>query len=66
MKPKFGYPVVRVQDGAIEFFRRYLGMRLRSQIKTKWVEGELASLVSQREKHSLEPNWYADDSPMMS
>ncbi len=64
MKAKFGYTGIRVQDldGAIRFFRKYLGMRLRSRVKTKWTKGEFASLVSQGEKHWLELNWYADDS----
>ncbi len=68
MKAKFGYTGIRVQElnGAIRFFRKYLGMKLRSRVKTKWTKGEFASLVSQGEKHWLELNWYADDSPIAS
>ena len=66
MKPRFGYTGIRVRDldGAIEFFTKYLGMRLRSRVKSRWTKGEFASLVSQKEKHWLELNWYADDSPI--
>ncbi len=66
MKPRFGYTGIRVRDldGAIKFFTKYLGMRLRSRVKANWTKGEFASLASQGEKHWLEINWYADDSPI--
>ncbi len=66
MKPRFAYTGIRVRDldGAIKFFTKYLGMRLRSRVKTNWTKGQFASLVSQGEKHWLEINWYADDSPV--
>ncbi len=66
MKPRFGYTGIRVRDldGAIKFFTKYLGMRLRSRVKASWTKGEFASLVSEGEKHWLEINWYADDSPI--
>ncbi len=66
MKPRFSYTGIRVRnlDGAIEFFTKYLGMKLRSRVKANWNKGEFASLVSKGEKHWLELNWYADDSPV--
>lgn len=66
MKAKFGYTGVRVRDldGAIEFFTKYLGMKLRSRIKADSTKGEFANLVSKGQKHWLELNWYADDSPV--
>lgn len=66
MKPKFGYIGLRVRDldGAIEFFTKFLGMRLRSRLKAKWTKGEFANLVSKGAKHWLELNWYPDDSPI--
>ena len=66
MKPRFGYTGIRVRDldGAIMFFTKYLGMKLRSRVKANWTKGEFANLASQGEKHWLELNWYADDSPV--
>ncbi len=63
---KFSYTGIRVRnlDGAIEFFTKYLGMKLRSRIKADWTKGEFANLVSKGEKHWLEINWYSDDSPI--
>lgn len=66
MRLRFGYTGIRVHDldGAIEFFTKYLGMKLRSRVKADWTKGEFANLVSKGEKHWLEVNWYADDSPV--
>ncbi len=66
MKIKFGYTGLRVRDldGAIEFFTKYLGMKLRARINAHWNKGEFANLVSRGGKHWLELNWYADDSPV--
>ena len=66
MKLRFSYTGIRVRDldGAIEFFRKYLGMKLRSRVKSEGNKGEWASMTSQGEKHWLELNWYADDSPV--
>ncbi len=66
MKAKFGYTGLRVRDldGAIEFFTKFLRMKLRSRVKADWTRGEFASLVSGNEKHWLELNWYANDSPV--
>ncbi len=66
MKLTFGYTGIRVRnlDGAIEFFTKYLGMKLRSRVKADGNKGEFASMISKGEKHWLELNWYADDSPV--
>jgi catechol 2,3-dioxygenase-like lactoylglutathione lyase family enzyme len=66
MKPKFRYTGIRVRnlEGAIGFFTKYLGMTLRSRVKAKRTKGEFANLISRGEKHWLELNWYADDSPV--
>ena len=66
MKLRFSYTGIRVRDldGAIEFFMNYLGMKLRSRIKSEGNKGEWASMSSKGEKHWLELNWYADDSPV--
>jgi lactoylglutathione lyase len=66
MKFKFGYTGIRVRDldGAISFFTKHLGMKLRARIKAPWNKGEFANLVSGDGKHWLELNWYADDSPV--
>lgn len=68
MRHRFSYTGIRVRnlDGAIEFFKKYLGMKLRSRVKADWNKGEFASMVSEGEKHWLELNWYADDSPVAS
>lgn len=66
MKIRFSYTGIRVRDldGAIEFFRNYLGMKLGSRVRAKGNKGEWASMTSKGEKHWLELNWYADDSPV--
>jgi catechol 2,3-dioxygenase-like lactoylglutathione lyase family enzyme len=66
VKRRFSYTGIRVRDldGAIQFFRKYLGMTLQSRVKADWNKGEFASMVSKGEKHWLELNWYADDSPV--
>jgi catechol 2,3-dioxygenase-like lactoylglutathione lyase family enzyme len=66
MKPRFSYTGIRVRDldGAIEFFEKYLGMKLQSRITTERNKGEFVNLSSKGEKHWLELNWYADDSPV--
>jgi catechol 2,3-dioxygenase-like lactoylglutathione lyase family enzyme len=66
MKLTFGYTGIRVRnlDGAIEFFTKYLGMKLRSRVRARGNKGEFASMISKGEKHWLELNWYADDSPV--
>lgn len=66
MKLKFGYTGIRVRDldGAVEFFTKHLGMKLRSRVKADWSKGEFVNLISEGEKHWLELNWYADDSPL--
>jgi catechol 2,3-dioxygenase-like lactoylglutathione lyase family enzyme len=63
---RFSYTGIRVRDldGAIEFFRNYLGMKLRSRVRVEGNKGEWASMTSKGEKHWLELNWYADDSPV--
>jgi len=66
VKLRFSYTGIRVRDldGAIEFFRNYLGMKLRSRIKAEVSKGEFANMSSKGEKHWLELNWYSDDSPV--
>jgi catechol 2,3-dioxygenase-like lactoylglutathione lyase family enzyme len=66
MKFRFSYTGIRVRDldGAIEFFNKYLGMILRSRVKADRNKGEWASMSSRGEKHWLELNWCADDSPV--
>lgn len=66
VKRRFSYTGIRVRnlDGAVEFFRKYLGMKLQSRVKADWNKGEFANMVSKEEKHWLELNWYADDSPV--
>ena len=68
MKLRFSYTGIRVRDleGAIEFFNKYLGMILRSRVKADRNKGEWASMSSRGEKHWLELNWYADDSPWLA
>ncbi len=66
MKLRFSYTGIRVRDldGAIEFFRNYLGMKLRSRVRVEGNKDEWASMSSKGEKHWLELNWYANDSPV--
>lgn len=66
MRFKFGYTGIRVRDldKAIDFFTNVLGMKLGHRIKAPWNKGEFANLNSEDEKHWLELNWYADDSPV--
>lgn len=41
-------------------------MTLQSRVKADWTKGEFVSMVSKGEKHWLELNWYADDSPVVA
>jgi catechol 2,3-dioxygenase-like lactoylglutathione lyase family enzyme len=56
VKRRFSYTGIRVRDfdGAIQFFRKYLGMTLQSRVKADWNKGEFASMVSKGEKHWLD------------
>jgi catechol 2,3-dioxygenase-like lactoylglutathione lyase family enzyme len=66
MRFKFGYTGIRVRDldKAIQFFTSVLGMKLQGRIKAPLNKGEFANLLTLDEKHWLEINWYADDSPV--
>jgi lactoylglutathione lyase len=66
MKFRFGYTGIRVRDldKAIQFFTEILGMKLQGRIKVPLNKGEFANLSTKDEKHWLEINWYADDSPV--
>ena len=66
MRFKFGYTGIRVRDldKAIQFFTNVLGMKLQGRIKAPLNKGEFANLLTPDEKHWLEINWYADDSPV--
>jgi catechol 2,3-dioxygenase-like lactoylglutathione lyase family enzyme len=66
MRFKFGYTGIRVRDldKAIQFFTSVLGMKLLGRIKVASNKGEFANLLTPDEKHWLEINWYADDSPV--
>ena len=66
MDYRFRYTAVRVRDldAAIRFFARVLGMKLAGRSKVVANKGEFANLSSKDEKHWLELNWYADDSPV--
>ena len=63
---RFGYTAIRVRDldGAIAFFTKVLGMKLTGRSTVKANKGEFANLSSKDERHWLEVNWYADDSPV--
>jgi catechol 2,3-dioxygenase-like lactoylglutathione lyase family enzyme len=65
MRFKFGYTGIRVRDldKAIQFFTSVLGMKLQARIKAPSNKGEFANLLTD-DKHWLEINWYADDSPV--
>jgi catechol 2,3-dioxygenase-like lactoylglutathione lyase family enzyme len=66
MRFKFGYTGIRVRDldKAVQFFTSVLGMKLQGRIKAPLNKGEFANLLTLDEKHWLEINWYADDSPV--
>ncbi len=66
MRFKFGYTGIRVRDldNAIQFFTSVLGMKLQARIKAPSNKGEFANFLTPGEKHWLEINWYADDSPV--
>ena len=66
MRFKFGYTGIRVRDldKAIQFFTSVLGMKLQGRIRAPLNKGEFANLLTPDEKHWLEINWYADDSPV--
>jgi len=62
---RFGYTGLRVEniEGAVDFFTRVLGMRLRSRVEATWNKGVFVNLEYVGEDHYLELNWYAPDSP---
>lgn len=66
MRFRFGYTGIRVRDldKAVEFFTAVLGMKVRGRVKSSENKGEFVNLVTRDEKHWLEINWYADDSPV--
>jgi lactoylglutathione lyase len=66
MKARFGYTGIRVRDleRAVEFFTKVLGMKVEGRVPAPWNKGEFVNLTTPDEKHWLELNWYADDSPI--
>jgi lactoylglutathione lyase len=65
MKAKFGYTGIRVRDlnKSVDFFTKVLGMKVQARVAAPWNKGEFVHLVTGDERHWLEINWYADDSP---
>lgn len=63
---QFGYTGIRVRDldKAIEFFTNILGMKLEETVETPLNKGIFANLHYEKDKHALELNWYAKDSPL--
>lgn len=68
MKARFAYTGIRVCDleKSIEFFTKVLGMKVQCRVPAPWNKGEFVNLTTPDEKHWLELNWYADDSPVAS
>lgn len=66
MKFKFEYTGIRVRDldRSIAFYTEVLGMKLLGRSKIPKTRGEVASVASEGNEHTLELNWYADDSPV--
>ncbi len=66
MKFAFVYTGIRVRDldRSIAFYTDVLGMELLDRTKAPETKGEFATLRSGDRKHTLEVNWYADDSPV--
>jgi lactoylglutathione lyase len=65
MKFHFGYTAVRVRDmdRSIRFYTEVLGLQLDGPTYNEQTKGKYAD-VSSGSGHSLELNWYPDDSPV--
>ncbi|MEE8198529.1 MAG: VOC family protein [Thermoplasmata archaeon] len=66
MKFKLAYTGIRARDldRSIAFYTDVLGLELFDRSKISWNKGELANVGSDAKGHSIEINWYADDSPV--
>jgi len=65
MKARFSYVGIRVKDldQSVDFYTRLLGMTMKRRAKIKETKGEIAELVSDDERFTLELNCYEKNSP---
>ena len=65
MKARFSYVGIRVKDldQSVDFYTRLLGMTVKRRAKIKETKGEIAELVSEDERFTLELNCYEKSSP---
>ncbi len=62
----FIYTGIRTRDldRSLEFYTQVMGMTILDRIKAPEHKGEFAVLKSEGSPHSLEINWYDEDSPV--
>jgi lactoylglutathione lyase len=66
MKFTFAYTGIRTRDldRSIAFYTDVLGLKLLDRTVITQNKGEFASVGNDTKGHSIEINWYADDSPV--
>ncbi|MEE9592068.1 MAG: VOC family protein [Thermoplasmata archaeon] len=66
MKFTFAYTGIRTRDldRSIAFYTDVMGLELLDRTVIAQNKGEFASVGNDAKSHSIEINWYADDSPV--
>ncbi len=66
MKFKLAYTGIRARDldRSIAFYTDVLGLELFDRSEISQNKGQLASVGNEAKGHSIEINWYAEDSPV--
>lgn len=66
MRFTFVYTGIRTGDldRSLEFYTKVLGMKLLHRVQAPETKGEFAVVKSEGSRHTLEINWYAEDSPV--
>jgi lactoylglutathione lyase len=66
MRFALAYTAIRVRDldRSLAFYTNVLGMRLLDRTEAPETKGVFATLKSEASPHTLEVNWYAEDSPV--
>ena len=66
MKFELAYTGIRARDldRSIAFYTEVLGLKLLDRSEISWNKGWVANVGNHPKSHSIEINWYADDSPV--
>ena len=68
LKSKFTYVGIRVKDleKSVDFYTKFLGMRVKGRSKVEQTKGETVGLESEEGSFVLELNYYEKESPYYS